>query len=146
MAVEAEKKAKRKSEEIPDHEIYLAGEKGPWSAKTLSLEGTLELISFLGGVIDDVRPFLEGGEGMKFGPLLGALGKDNLLALLSLITQQTPEWIEKNFDLPKAINAIMDFWEENRLGDILGLLGWGGLVERGRRGQAQEEETQETEE
>jgi len=138
VAEEARRGSERIPEEVPDHEIYLTREEGPWSAKSLSLEGTLNLINLLGDVIDDLRPLMDERESLKIGTFLKALGKTNLLQFLSLAVQQPPEWVEKNFDFPKALKAIRDFWELNRLGEILGLLGWRGLGERGKGESAQE--------
>lgn len=120
---------------IPDEQIFLRL-KEPWAAKPLSLEGTLRLFQIAGDLFGALG---SSPDGARFSSLLISMDKNTILTLLELITQQSREWLEKNYNFRKAVKSVVDFWRINELGAMLGELGWEGLAALGGRATPAEE-------
>lgn len=111
-------------EQVPDEQIYLESD-APWAPKMLDLGGTLVLLGMIGDVIDEIGAGdLAEGE-FRVAKLVRSIEKDTLLQLIALATKQPLQWVEDNFNFPKAVKSLVAFFKMNELGTLLGELGLG---------------------
>jgi len=115
-------------EQILDEEIFIPeGEDDIWTAKPLTLKGTVLLVRLLGGVLAKItiradRMFSERGEITEEGimEIISVLNPPIFRELLCLITGSEPEIIEETYTPHKAMKVIIDFWNNEEISKLLG--------------------------
>lgn len=107
-----------------------------WVAKPLSLAGTTRIVELFGAIMDDAAQRMElertmaemvtkeGGPKKVVSPIITMIrilgGGDKLTELMSIVTGQSKTWVKKNWNLADATAALTEFFERERLGDVLG--------------------------
>lgn len=123
-------------EEKPDAEVFITGEKDPWAAKPLTLEGTARMTLLFAKLFDDMarkaqieailaekenRPHIDRP---LWAALAGVLGEGELQELLSIVTGKSPKWVKANYRLVDATRALRQFFDvedlETALKNLMG--------------------------
>lgn len=115
--------------EVADEEVFVPDQEAAWTAKPLSIKRTVELVRLLAATLTTAS--------MKLGDLSdeGEITEENVLdfltildenvlsRILCLITELSPEEVEETFTLVKAVDVVLEFWEQNDFSEILTKVG-----------------------
>lgn len=113
--------------EETDEEVFVPEPSQDWEAKPLSLRNSILLVRLLGGAMYELFNNLDGAfdeddnityEGAM--GLLSVLDETLLTRLLVIVTDLDYDTVQEEFKLNKAIRVILDFWEQEELGSLLG--------------------------
>jgi hypothetical protein len=120
----------KKKEELTDGDVFVPDaerENEVWTAKPLSLRNSVLLVRLLASVLAKAALQWEHLIDVKTGSiteegvieLIALLDASLFRSVLSIITATDPETVEDTFNLDKAIQVIVEFWQQEDFSSIL---------------------------